>query len=304
MIKNLKKEINLIATNENINEKLMICTLYNELYGYILLGDEHFIEHYETIMKKTFGILLKNIKETGAIITSAEQFMKIYLETLKRNKLSKKELGKNILEVFEKELHNIINALTYVKTIEQFEELSLSKQVNIMVSFGEYMKSVLYCITQIYDEVESRELRIEVSNMLILKLIGYLKENLEQGINFSKINKNLQVNMRDFIKNYLLLKLNTGELTIEGIDDITDENTKKFFNSFNELELKFWLLDSIYHIAGFYRDSKTKEEEICKILGISKEEYLRISAEMEIRSMTQENHEFYDDYYDDYYYDR
>ena len=62
MIKNFKKELELINSNNCINEKLMIFSLYNEFYNDILgHADDYFIQHYAPFMEKTFELVVAGL---------------------------------------------------------------------------------------------------------------------------------------------------------------------------------------------------------------------------------------------------
>ena len=73
MINNFRKQLELINSNNCINEKLMILSLYNELYNNILSHeDDDCIHYYAAFMEKTFetpfmdrDILLKTLEEHG-----------------------------------------------------------------------------------------------------------------------------------------------------------------------------------------------------------------------------------------------
>ena len=84
MIKNFKKELELINSNNCINEKLMIFSLYNEFYNDILgHADYYFIQHYAPFMEKTFELVVAGLNLQDNISVSAEQFMRLIFKCLK-----------------------------------------------------------------------------------------------------------------------------------------------------------------------------------------------------------------------------
>ena len=287
MVKNFKKELDLISSNGQISEKLMIFSLYNEFYNDILgNADDYFGQHYAPFMEKTFELVTAGLNLQQNVSVNAEQFMKIYFGMLKKSRLSSMPQAKGIITTFENELNAFIDASEYVNIIEQFESISLDTKVSIMAEFREYINNMFLTTIQLYGEESSKELRHNILDMLSIKLGEYLKDSLSQGISLNDLTINLKTTMMMSTKDYLMNKLQNGEFGFEGIQD---EETKKFFDSFSEIEQKIWLMGAIYGIAGYDQNDKSKDaekiEEMCQLLGISKFKYTRIAISMGIHSL-------------------
>ncbi len=287
MIKNFKKEIDLISTSENINDKLMILSLYNEFYNAVLGSvDDNFIRHYAPFMEKTFELAVAsvNLAEKGNI--TAEQFMRVYFEPLKKSMCSNMPQVKDIIASFETRLNDYIDRMGYVGIIDQFESISLSSKVSIMTQFREYINHVFCTTLKLFDEKRTKELRHNILDMLSNKLGEYLKGSLAQDLYPYNLFDNLKPIIMISTKEYLMDKLASGEF---GFEDIQDEIAREFFAKFNEQEQKIWLINAIYVIAGYDKNDESQEEqrigEICQLLGISKFEYTNIALSMVVSSL-------------------
>ena len=284
MIKNFKKELELINSNNCINEKLMIFSLYNEFYNDILgHADDYFIQHYAPFMEKTFELVVAGLNLQDNISVSAEQFMRVYFKMLKKSRLSSMPQAKGIIKTFENELNSFIEASEYVNVIEKFNSISLDTKVNIMAQFREYINNMFLTTIDLYGEKNSKGLRHSILDMLSIKLEEYLKDSLEKGYNENDITSNLKPTMMVITKDYLMDKLRNGDTSLI---DFEDEAAKQFFDSFKEIEQKIWLMGLIYGIAD-YDKSKDNEKikEMCELLGISKLKYTKIALSMGIRSI-------------------
>lgn len=284
MIKNFKKELELINSNNCINEKLMIFSLYNEFYNDILgHADDYFIQHYAPFMEKTFELVVAGLNLQDNISVSAEQFMRVYFQMLKKSRLSSMPQAKGIIKTFENELNSFIEASEYVNVIEKFNSISLDTKVNIMAQFREYINNMFLTTIDLYGEKNSKGLRHSILDMLSIKLEEYLKDSLEKGYNENDITSNLKPTMMVIAKDYLMDKLRNGDTSLI---DFEDEAAKQFFDSFKEIEQKIWLMGLIYGIAD-YDKSKDNEKikEMCELLGISKLKYTKIALSMGIRSI-------------------
>ena len=287
MIKNFKKELDLINSNNCINEKLMIFSLYNEFYNDILgHADDYFIQHYAPFMEKTFELVVAGLNLQDNISVSAEQFMRVYLQMLKKSRLSSLPQAKGIIKTFDDELNSFIEASEYVNVIEKIDSIPLDTKVNIMAQFREYINSMFLTTIDLYGEEKSKGLRHSILDMLSIKLEEYLNDSLEKGYNENDITTNLKPAMMVITKDYLMNKLRNGDTSLI---DFQDEETKYFFGSFKEIEQKIWLMGAIYGIAGYDRNDKSKDDEkikeMCELLGISKLKYIKIALSMGIRSL-------------------
>jgi len=287
LIKNFKKELELINSNDFINEKLMIFSLYNEFYNDILgHADDYFIRYYAPFMEKTFELVVAELNLKDNISVSAEQFMRFYFQMLKKSRLSSMPQAKGIIKTFENELNSFIEASEYVNVIEKFSSISLDTKVNIMAQFREYINNMFLTTIDLYGEKNSKGLRHNILDILSIKLEEYLKDSLEKGYNENDITNNLKPTMMVITKDYLMNQLGNGDTSLI---DFQDEATKQFFGGFNEIEQKIWLMGAIYIIAGYDRNDKSKDDEkikeMCELLGISKLKYTEIALSMGIRSI-------------------
>ena len=286
MIKNFKKELELISSNDRIGEKFMIFSLYNDFYNSILgSSDDYFIEHYAPFMEKTFELVTASLNLQENANLNAEQFMRVYFQLLKKSRMSTMPQAKVTIEYFENELNSFIECMGYVEVIEQFDSIPLSSKFDIMTQFREFINNIFYTTIELYDEESSKELRHNILDMLSNKLRQYLNDSLNHEVNTVNLSSNLKSMMMTSTKEYLIEKLRNDEFGFNGIK----EEAKDFFVSFSELEQKIWLMGAIYGISGYDKNDKSKENEkiaeICELLGISKFKYTRTAISMAFRSI-------------------
>ena len=287
MIKNFKKELELINSNNCINERLMIFLLYTELYNDILgHADDYFIQHYAPFMEKTFELVVARLNLQDNISVNAKQFMKLYLQMLKKSGLSSLPQAKKSTKTFENKLNSFIEDSEYVNVIEKFNSISLDTKVNIMAQFREYINNMFFTVIDLYGEENSKGLRHSILDMLSIKLGEYLIDSLEKGYNENDIISNLKPTLMVNTKYYLMNQLKNGGTSLI---DFQDEETRTFFGSFKEVEQKIWSMGAIYDIAGYDKNDKSKEaekiKEICELLGISKLKYIKIVLRMVTHSI-------------------
>ena len=287
MIKNFKKELELISSNDRISEKLMIFSLYNEFYNSILgTADDYFIEHYAPFMEKTFELVASSMNLQENLNLNAEQFMRVYFQLLKKSRMSAMPQAKGTVEYFENELNYFIERMGYVEVIEHFDSIPLNSKVDIMTQFREFINNMFRTTIELYDEESSKGLRHNILDMLTNKLRQYLNDSLNQEINTVNICSNLKPMMMTSTKEYLMEKLRNDEF---GFNGIKEEEARDFFASFSELEQKIWLMGAIYGIAGYDKNDKSKEDEkiaeMCELLDISILKYTRTAISMAFRSI-------------------
>ncbi len=284
MIKNFTEELELMNSNNCINEKLMVFSLYNEFYNDILAHiDDNNINYYAPLMEKSFDLVVAVLNLQNNINVNAKQFMNLYLEVLNKSRFSSMPQTKGIIKTYKNELNSFIEANEYVNVIDKFNTISLDTKVNVMAQFREYINNMFITTINLYGEENSKDLRFNILDMQSTKLEEYLKDSIEKGNNENDIINNLKSTMAINTKDYLKNKLRNGDNSLKNFED---ESFKQFFNDFNEIEQKIWLMGTIYGIAN-YNQAKDKEkiEEICELVGISKLQYTKTALSIGIRSV-------------------
>ena len=284
MIKNFTEELELMNSNNCINEKLMVFSLYNEFYNDILAHiDDNNINYYAPLMEKSFDLVVAGLNLQHNINVNAKQFMNLYLEVLNKSRFSSMPQTKGIIKTYKNELNSFIEANEYVNVIDKFNTISLDTKVNVMAQFREYINNMFITTINLYGEENSKDLRFSILDMQSTKLEEYLKDSIEKGNNENDIINNLKSTMAINTKDYLKNKLRNGDNSLKNFED---ESFKQFFNDFNEIEQKIWLMGTIYGIAN-YNQAKDKEkiEEICELVGISKLQYTKTALSIGIRSV-------------------
>ena len=285
MIKNFNKELELMNENHNINDKLMIFSLYNEMYNAIQANtSEIFKEKYLPFMEKTFELIIAEFNVNDEKSVNAKQFMELYIEMLKKiilfNIIPE---AKEIVAIFEKELNSFIEANKFVNVIDSYNTISLDTKVKLMSQFREYINDIYLTAIKLYTEKNSNDLRNTILDLQTTKLDDYLKESLENDKNETDIINNLNPNMISITKEYLINKLKNGK---NSLIDLKDEKEQMLFSNFNDDEQKILLMAEVYAISGYPNNNFKKNErikEICDVVNISKLKYTKAALSIGIK---------------------
>lgn len=291
MDKILENEFKLVSSTDCVDEKLMILALYNEFYNTIInyFDDYSIIQYYQLLMEKTFELVVTNLDLHNDKI-SAEKFMKIYFQVLKKNRFFNVESIKMIIKEFDDNLNLFIETSEYVNVIDKFNIIPLDTKVNIMTQFREYINNMYIAIIELYGEENSKELRHKILNMLSIELNKYLESNVRQGYSNAFVTNKLKPTMMVNTKDYLITQLKNDSSFFEKFQD---KRIHRFFDNFKEDEKKVLLMGIVYNISGYDKDDKLMKDkiigEICESLGISKSAYMKIAASIGIVSLNEIN---------------
>lgn len=287
MIKSFKEELRLIRYSKRFNEKPMIIAIYNEFYNDVLEAlDKSSGEKFARVMEKAFEVTVENFNSNNNINVNAERFMRMYFKILKSAKITKTQPISQIIYNFESQLHGYKETMKFVEVTDKFDEISLDTKVAIILQFREYVNDLLNTIIGIFGFNDTIQLRTSLLKSLTIKFGEYLNNCRMKKVAPYKIADGVKPTMIENAKNDLILMLNKGEFNFQMISETEFYN---FFKGFNDLEQNIWLLNFIYEIAGYNKNSKVldgkKVNEICRFLGISKLRYSLTNISMGLRSL-------------------
>ena len=188
--------------------------------------------------------------------------MSIYFDLLKKNDASNIPAIRDTIKYYEDNLNTIVNNSEYVNVINKYDNIDLDKKTYLVANYKDYTNKVSSNVTNIYGLENSQILIDDVLDMLLIKLEGYLNNN----INDENIVNNLQSTMTLNTKNYLLNQLKNGDVDFS---ELYDNNIKKSINQLNKKEQKFIAMSNIYGIAGC-SDVNISDKEIKDVTGLSK----------------------------------
>lgn len=262
MENNLKKQVELVDSSNNINDKLLLISLYYEFHNYITIGlddDEESKNCIHTI-ENGFEFIIRCVSDEKINVNSSSfsaiELMDYYLSTLFKNN-NIPDAVKLCIVAFKNELCFFIRGMRHVKHIEKFDSLSLQEQSDIMVKFREFINNASYSAMTFYEDNKSREIDFWMIRTLELKLNEYLEDCKAKNMPSSMIKDNLNKVLRETAKKYLLEQIKTGNLGMDGLR----ENYQNYISSFNDIEQKLWLAGIAYDISGCRINSKEQETE-------------------------------------------
>lgn len=287
MEKKFKKQVELVNSSNNINDKLLLISLYYEFHNYItsVLGDDEESKNCIRTIENKFKLIVKCVSDERININnssfSVEELMHYYLSTLLKTNIP--ESVKLYVVSFKNELYFLIKGMRYVKYIEKLDSLSLQEQSNTMFEFRKFINKVSLTTMAYYEDNKSREINSWMLETLGLKLNEYLEDCKAKNIPSNEIKDNLNKVLRETAKEYLLEQVKAGKLGIDGLK----EEYRKYFSSFTDTEQKLWLIGVAYDISGCKTAFKGREaertKEICETAGIDELEYLKTTYSMAIR---------------------
>lgn len=287
MFKNFKKELRLIRANNRISEKLLTLAIYNEFYNDLMdITREDLQEDYTLVIEKTFEVVVRSINSRNNRNVSAEKFMSIYFSAIKKNKLFNTPAALKVINTIESQLGNAKDTLKFAPIVDNFQELTLDSKLDIMLEFREYANDLWMTINDLFGESKTANLRYNVFNVLNDHLAKYLKYCKAKNIAPNDISRRIRPMMMKVIKKYLMFELNHNRFGAQYVPNTSDF---EFFNNFNDLEQKIWLMEVIYEIAGYSNNDKLidnkKIKEICDSLGISKIRYTLTNLSMGLSTL-------------------
>ena len=160
--------------------------------------------------------------------------------------------------------------------------------IRIMFTLKEYIEKMTDFNREVYGKTNGDALTGIISRILSTKTNEYIKEYKDDNTKTEKEKINEYGNkLKETTKNYLveLLKNNDEKLTNFG-----NRNIKNYFDSFNDLERKIWILGLIYGMSGYEKlDNSIKSQsqrtkEMCDILEISKLKFIITAISMSFYS--------------------
>lgn len=290
MIKNFKKELNLIGNNKRITEKLMVIAIYNEFYNDVMdsINNDETKEAYSAFLEKAFDATIRYFNSNKTRNVNAGRFMSVYFNIIRKNENFKRQPLNQIVSNIENQLSNYDDVMDFVNIIDGFDELILERKVSILVQYREYANDILNSINEMFGFGTSKgnELRFSVLSVLKKRLDSYLKYCKNKNISPCNIANSLTINLIEPVKMLLLQKVVNCSL---GVEDIRDDQTWEFLNEFQELEQDIWLMELVYEITGCNKNAKAlklnKPKEICESLRISKLRYTLTNVSIGLRSI-------------------
>lgn len=287
MFKNFRKELRLIRANNRISEKLLTLAIYNEFYNDLMdTTREDLQKDYTLVIEKTFEMVVRGINSCNNRNVSAEKFMSIYFSAIKKNKLFNTPAALKVINTIESQLGNAKDTLKFAPIVDNFQELTLDSKLDIMLEFREYANDLWMTINDLFGESKTANLRYSVFNVLNDHLAKYLKYCKAKNIAPNDISRRIRPMMMKVIKKYLMFELNHNRFGAQYVPNTSDF---EFFNNFNDLEQKIWLMEVIYEIAGYSNNDKLidnkKIKEICDSLGISKIKYTLTNLSMGLSTL-------------------
>ena len=277
IMNNLTKEIKLIESIQQMDEKLMILALYNEFYNQVISFKNERITDYEIeFIETTFELACSMINLQKDAQISAKDFIKLFVHLLYKNPNIKNSVLSEVIRDFENKLDDLISNSFYVNSVNIFDEFSLEEKTRIITEFRSYLNKVFSKTIQYFEEDSSKDFREKVYGILVVRMEDYLKNSLRRKEKFDSIINNLNPALVLVVKNYLITKFRNGELRYMLLNNDTDDfqNFINFFNEMSDVHQIMVLFFVIYDISDF-KDKKGQKREIQEYLKSTRFKYTK-----------------------------
>lgn len=282
MLQNYEQEIKALESNTSLDNKLMIISLYNEFFNYLIAEMSYYYhDRFEKLMHETFIQIVSSNE-----VTNVDDFCKRFLSIINNNKLSEIGNVRKIINDFSNTLEDYVEGMDYVETIDSFHKISFPDKVKLLVLFRNQINSVLLVLQQTFGR-ESEEIRI-IANGLIDFLINDTDDYLAlcdfYDFPIDDTIKSYSDALKSGTKMMLFKKFSNGEFSFALMQN---DDLRNYFESFKPLEQNILLLGMIYGISGYTNEEcdNERQKEICELLGISKIKYQLILTKLSIRKV-------------------
>lgn len=268
MIKDLKREVELIESNCKISDKLIVLSAYFDLYNKVVKCNPNMdIDELNRVESKLESIFEETVKKINydynRAMVSSSCFMNCFIDLLKNS------------SIFPHNLDNVEDSLVesneYIKLIDKYP-FDLKTKAEMMEIYNDYLNYVNSNLINKYGKRDSKTIRNGLSDTVLNKLNIYLAEcSTSKKYNFYEMNSNLKLNT----KNYLidLLKSNPDIFKC-----FIDKDEETIYNSLSDSKRNLYLILCIYELSGYivhgYPNNKIVRKEICDEFDISKSKYL------------------------------
>ena len=277
MFDEYEKEIKALEENNQIEDKLMVFAMYNEMFNHFRYSmSDYYRTYYENLMRDIF------VKVIGSV-RNVREFIAKFTELLKKERLSRdvRDVKESIDYFLETEEDNI-KGMYYVPTIDKYQ-FPFHVKARSLVMLRNHINNVLCRLYEIFGESEAIK---DVANDVIyysdVAINSYFESCVEYKIEPEYICNSLDDVLKMGTKVCLLNLYVDGYFNFELI---ANKDTRNYFLSFRDIEQAVLLAGMAYGISGYPNEDYDEErvKEICAVLGISKPKYYFTIASLAVK---------------------
>lgn len=240
-----EEELALIKKCNNINNKLMVMTLYSALYDYLMDEFEENQDVVYNLLNLSFKVTIQNVDRYD----KKGNYTPKDIVKLMANSLSKLGTMCNLPQLCEialfflADIDNTEALSSFVNIIKEYKDLSFDTQFDVSEEFNDFMSGLFARIREYtYDEaVSSNYIMDDLIEPLFLALQHFLYTWKVKGVTADIALPRLQPVLTEVAESTLIRKAEEGTLMISVSNSILD---------YTSLEMKVWSLYNAYVIAG------------------------------------------------------
>lgn len=271
MKNNFNIEIQELAKSTQINDKLMIFSIYQQLYNSTVTN----LNRFDNNAAIFYGeYLTSNMKLCVAAHNSEDEptdynkFIKSYIELIKSHGLSCIHIVSEVINHIKGNTEAIAKGMTYVNAVDSCD-VPFEEKANMIITINEHIEGVLDNFATLYGNRRSIDIRRQVTQELIEEIPSIISE----GFSLSA------------------LKAKTQEIIFAKLGDSSfDFNSYKnndFFTTLDEKEKRVYTYMQTYALAGYSfnnQDAKQEPDEaVATKLGMSLKEYQSKNASLQLK---------------------
>ena len=260
MIKETDKVVSLLNDKNNVEDKLMFLSLYNEFYNMLFngkYGDSSY-DYYERKFDAATDRLIKSFKnEKTYNDTSLMDEIIRYFAYAVDGAIYEFKIGE--VKKYKKDIEEIKDTKKHISIIDEYD-ISLNDKANIALTVDEYARFSKNACLDIYNEEFANSLSESIYENICDKLPEFIEDNkdLHDMELYNKLNRYLKYTTKD----YLAEKYLNNE--IDFLSEINDFSNENIMPKYKETDRAIASSFIIFATAGFDNKNRNETKEIRK----------------------------------------
>lgn len=275
MIHDFQFDVSLLNNTRNLNNKLMVFSIYNDLYSKVVrkvsVSNQDVISCND-FLSVTFQIQLLETSSCDEAM-DCKDFVDNYIRVL--DKFANFNTG-DMLNDYIINLYHIVENMSYVSIIDS-KKLDFESKTKWVSMINDHVNNVLFSVSSFYGDEESFCLKNKILNNLLISIPDILNKNSQ----LSECRKLLKEETLKIIDNMFL----NNEFDFYKFNGILGE---KLTDRFDDDELSILMLGLKPTLAGYSKNDPDMKrltgEQASKLLGMSYLKYIGKSSLVMIKS--------------------
>lgn len=273
---NFELELRVLEDSENIENKLMIFSLYYDLYhelmnrlssitSFFQIKD---VNEYRNFLEKSMEECICSFNSKNEVI-SIETFFNEYFYLIKKHDISKIWMMNDIIDDHKKDFEQSVCDMRYVRVLETMN-LDFQTKANVIMIFKEHMNDVYWAMLDVDYDPENMML---LYHDILYTLSFLVPDLLQDPIDLNTFQKLLKKET----KRIIATKVENG---VFDLFDFSNVVRTWCVDLLDEIELNVYRLRLLHFFAGYQLDDSEFEtmihQDVYDKFHMSKETYITV----------------------------